>query len=194
MTPLLSRRDVRIRTVLTLFVMAVPLARILADGPIQANPAPLDCGMVALFHLLRLEGFSVELPRVESRLPASPRGGNSMKDLRLAARAFGMELTGVAMPKDGRAIDRPIIMFLKRGPHGHFLVVRPVGHTGKLVQVIDSVAPPAVIDKAELSASPEWTGLALVPDRPNVLVWAAGGVVVLCAAAAKLAWAIPKNH
>ncbi len=66
-----------------------------------------------------------------------------------------------------RAIDRPMLVFLNRGEHGHFLVLRPVGTTGKLVQVVDSVNPPAVIDKTALFAAKSWTGLALIPDEPR---------------------------
>ena len=70
---------------------------------------------------------------------------------------------------------------MKRTQHGHFLVIRPVGHTGKLVQIVDSLQSPEVIDKSVLLASPEWTGLALVPGRISwtpVLVGGSLGTIV----------------
>jgi hypothetical protein len=71
-------------------------------------------------------------------------------------------------------------VFLARGRHGHYVVLRPVGHTGKLVQVLDPNEEPVVLDAARLYASPEWTGLALVPARPN---WTARVVGTIGAAA-----------
>jgi hypothetical protein len=58
-----------------------------------------------------------------------------------------------------------MIVFLKRPQHGHFQVVRPVGHTGKLAQVIDASSSPEIVDRLAMFTSPEWTGIALVPDR-----------------------------
>ena len=71
-------------------------------------------------------------------------------------------------------------MFLKSGPEGHFIVVRPVGHTGRLVQVLDGELNPNVGDAEWLFASPSWTGLALVPHRTNYLALAAAGVSACC--------------
>ena len=61
----------------------------------------------------------------------------------------------------------------------YFLVIRPIGHTGKLVQVIDSDQPTRVMDKADLIASDQWTGLVLVPRRMNWPAVAALGLLAL---------------
>jgi hypothetical protein len=126
-----------------------------------------DCGTQALYTLLQLEGRPTDLRRLESHLPVPTPRGYSMGQLRDAAGFCGLELIGVRLRGGARAPDRPALAFLKRGPHGHFVVIRPVGHTGKLVQVIDPSGPIDVTDAANLYASREWTGLALIPARPN---------------------------
>ncbi len=90
-----------------------------------------------------------------------------MADLRDAARAHGLVLTGVTLRRDGAAPDRPALVFMKREGHGHFLIIRPVGHSGRLVQIIDTIGDPSITDAAELYATPQWTGIALVPTRHN---------------------------
>jgi ABC-type bacteriocin/lantibiotic exporter with double-glycine peptidase domain len=128
----------------------------------------VDCGPSALYNLSRLLGRPLELDAIRSRLPSTRRGNFSMEELQKSALACGLRLRGVLLAKsEERAIDRPMLVFLNRGEHGHFLVLRPVGTTGKLVQVVDSVNPPAVIDKTALFAAKSWTGLALIPDEPR---------------------------
>lgn len=152
-------------TWMLLGVIAIGQAR--AEGE-AAGPAPVfDCGTLALHQLLQLEGCPTDLLVLSSRLPDPPPRGHSMKALRDAARTCGLSLRGVLVSKSARALDRPAIVFLRRRDHGHFIVVRPIGHTGKLVQVIDPNETPDVVDAADLYASPDWTGLALIPDRPN---------------------------
>lgn len=102
-----------------------------------------------------------------------------MAELREAARACGLTLVGVRLPRSGHAPDRPALVFLEGEDHGHFLVVRPVGHSGKLIQVIDSIGDPVVMDAADLYASNQWTGLALVPVRPNWPLRIAVGLMIL---------------
>jgi ABC-type bacteriocin/lantibiotic exporter with double-glycine peptidase domain len=129
--------------------------------------AKYDCGTIALHTLLALDGRATPIDTLRTRLPAPSSRGHSMAELRDAARSFGLTLTGVKLSRSGRAPDRPALVFLKRDDHGHFLVVRPVGHSGKLIQIIDSTGDPIVRDAVDLYASPQWTGLALVPARPN---------------------------
>jgi hypothetical protein len=88
-----------------------------------------------------------------------------MLELQEAARSHGVDLAGVLLPKNGRALDRPALAFLKVGEHGHYVTIRPVGHSGRLIQVIDPNNGPRVSDVDRLYSAPEWTGLALVPVR-----------------------------
>lgn len=132
----------------------------------SASSATSDCGTQALYVLLRLEGRSVEPARLGAILPPPRPDGHSMKELRDAARVVRLDLAGVRIRRSDRAPDRPILALVHDGPHGHFIVVRPIGHTGRLVQVIDGIRPPRVVNAAVLYASPGWTGLALIPHRP----------------------------
>lgn len=131
------------------------------------RPEMADCGPMSLALLLRLEGISGEPRAIMDHLPPRPSGGYSMLELREAARPLGMNLTGVRIVRGGPTPDRPIIALLDKKPDGHFVVVRPVGRTGKLVQVIDPAGQLEVLDASALYASPEWTGLTLMPSRPN---------------------------
>ena len=102
-----------------------------------------------------------------------------MAELRDAARSFGLTLTGVKFSQSSRAPDRPALVFLKQDDHGHFLIVRPVGHSGKLIQIIDSVGDPIVVDAVNLYASPQWTGLVLIPVRPHWPLRVAFGMLTI---------------
>ncbi len=152
----------------------------------QAPPKPLyDCGTMALYTLLRIEGFPTGLKHLEAILPQPNPGGHSMRELQEAAAARGLLLEGVLLSKEKRAIDRSMLVFLRQNPHGHFMVVRPVGWTGNLVQILDPNRPPDVVDSSELLASSQWTGLALRPARVN---WPsrAGWILGICSVAVGL--------
>lgn len=147
-------------------VLLLFVGRASADGEPAEGPA-FDCGTLALYTLIRLEGHPVDLKALEARLPAPRDRGYSMEDLRVAARSFDLNLSGVHVLASDYAPDRPILAFIRLRPHGHYFVIRPVGHTGRLVQVLDSNREPYVLDATGLYNSPEWTGIALIPDRPN---------------------------
>ncbi len=55
-------------------------------------------------------------------------------------------------------------------------MIRPVGHTGLLIQMLDGDRTPMVLDVEQLFGSPLWTGFALIPRRTNPPMLAAGGV------------------
>ncbi len=162
-----------------------------AEPPIAIDPEP-DCGTIALFNLLRFIGQDATLDEVKSTLEAHPPGGFSLEELREGARRLGAELVGVRMDQVDGAPDRPILAYVDRDGHGHFLVVRPVGHTGKLLQVLDGVQPPEVMDASTLQAMPSWTGLSLAPVRSD---WLSSANLALTLAAALLlvVWIIPRT-
>ena len=148
----------------------------LATAGDPATPEPWDCGAKSLYHLLRLEGRPTELDRLLGILGPSSSTGRSFLSLRKAARECGLNLEAVALPKTPPSLNGPALAFIKGESEGHFLVVRPVGHTGRLVQVIDGDREPVVLDAESLFASPSWTGLALVPRRTNWAALLAGSV------------------
>jgi ABC-type bacteriocin/lantibiotic exporter with double-glycine peptidase domain len=154
------------------------------DQPVAA--VEVDCGLASLYLLLRLEGHPVALPSLASQLPPLPAEGHSLRDLRDVARGLGLRVTGMLLPTGQPAPRSTCLAFVNRGGHGHFLVLRPVGHTGKLVQVFDGLGGPVVLDWTNLRGSPEWTGLVLLTDQTSawpriasVLVLAGGLSVVL---------------
>jgi uncharacterized iron-regulated membrane protein len=150
----------------------------------SAEPAPSDgqwdCGTFALYHLLRLEGRPAELNRLRATLGASSPEGHSFRELREAAARFRSAVDAVVLPKQRSAIRGPTLIFLKDGSEGHFVVVRPVGHTGHLIQLLDGEKTPDVLDAERLFASRYWTGLALVPHRTNYFGLSTAGISGCC--------------
>lgn len=94
-----------------------------------------DRDVNALFILLHWEGRAVTLGGLESVLPPHRADGYSMAKLSSASRSLGLLLDGVKFVKRDRPLDRSAIAFLKDAKGGHFIVLRPVGSTGTLVQV-----------------------------------------------------------
>lgn len=132
-------------------------------GDTESTPEVRDCGSKSLYLILRLEGWIGELKDLQGHLPRISENGHSMLDLRNAASACGLKLVAKKLPVGGEISDRPALVFLDQGQHGHFVVIRPVGHSGKLDQIIDPNGPSEVIDINEMHAMSEWTGLALIP-------------------------------
>lgn len=153
-----------------------------ADEGAETRDAHPDCGPIALATLLHLEDVPVRVEELAGRM-GSDGIGHSLAQLRDEASRLGVPLTGVRLSGDPRDLDRPALIHLNRGQHGHFLVVRPVGHSGTLVQVFDAQGSPVVIDGDALYRSREWTGMALIPargvgSRRLVAVWIATGAGV----------------
>ena len=82
-----------------------------------------------------------------------------------ASLALGLPLRGVSLDLTDTPLDRPALVHLKRGNEGHFVVIRPVGHSGKLVQVIDPIDGVEVLDTQVLLSSAFWTGHAFDPNQ-----------------------------
>ena len=135
------------------------------EGASRLTPVEVDCGLASLYLLLQLEGYPIGLSALPERLPPRAAAGYSMMELRDAAGRLGLRLVGVHLQAGKHFPSTPFLAFLNRGGHGHFLVIRPVGHTGRMVQVFDGLQDPIVMDWANLYKSPGWTGLALVPHR-----------------------------
>ncbi len=151
-----------------------------AEEPPKVDP--WDCGTVSLYHLLRLTGHSLDIDGLQVVLGTPGAEGHSFHQLREAAGHFGLSVDAVVLPKRRSAIQGPVLLFAKLGQEGHFFVVRPVGHTGRLVQLLEGDRPPSVVDAERLFNSRAWTGLALVPHQPNYLALGAAGLAVGCMA------------
>lgn len=158
----------------------------LQDTPDIANePRTKSCGVVALYQFLRLEMCEVDIGSIIKALPSPPPTGDSLEDLRRVAGESGKTLQGVIWRDEIHSPPRPMLAYVRRGTHGHFLVVRPVGHTGRLVQVLDGFNPPFVIDAEQLLKNEQWTGIGLADlsvERNRGLVygcWLIIGILIL---------------
>ena len=137
----------------------------------------LSCGTLSLTTLLRLETGAGTPEQVATHLPETSE--HSLADLRNAAREFGVPLRGVRIRLDDWPLDRPALVKFNREESGHFVVVRSVGHNGRLMQIIDPTHGVSVQDADQVFRSRAWTGLALVPargldDRPLRFILAIG--------------------
>lgn len=125
-----------------------------------------DCGVNALFVLLHLEGLPVPLDHVKSVLPPRHPDGYSMAELAAAAEALGLGLEGMRFAEGDKAPARPVIAFLRDARGGHFAVLRPVGTTGTMVQVIDPPSAPWITDYDRVFSVRQWPGRVLVARDP----------------------------
>jgi len=151
-----------------------------APGARAEETTKLDCGVNALFVLLRLEGLPVTLDRLERALPTRCPDGYSMAELAAAARSLGLSLEGVRFGKPDKALDRPAIAFVKDARGGHFAVFRPVGTTGTMVQVIDLPHVPWIADYDRVFSAKPWTSRILIRRD----AWIVRNIVPLLMAAA----------
>ena len=126
----------------------------------------LDCGVNALFVLLHLEGRPISFDRLESALPPRRPDGYSMTELAGAAWSLGLPLDGVKFMKGDKPLGRPAIAFFQNARGGHFAVLRPVGTTGTMVQVIDPPHVPLITDYDRILGSKGWTGRILLSGPP----------------------------
>ena len=139
-----------------------------ASSPAKLPPPP--CGIEALYVLCRLENFPADLATVQKLFESPHPAGHSIPGIAAAARCLGLNVHGMRLKTGPRKLDRPALVFIERGTHGHFVVVRPVGHTGTLVQVIDAHNSVEVLDYTTLTRQPGWTGYGLVPSRNNTFM------------------------
>jgi len=123
-----------------------------------------SCGPLALYVLGQFEGRRWSLASLESRLGRDRGSRFSFQDLREAASSRGLRLIGVRFSKEDWPLDRPALIHLETERDGHFMVVRPVGHSGTMVQVFDPVQGLTVYDVDDFFARKP-TVNALIPIR-----------------------------
>ncbi|RUL81427.1 cysteine peptidase family C39 domain-containing protein [Tautonia sociabilis] len=137
-----------------------------ATGPARdasAEPgAGHSCGALALALFGRLQGLAWDPAEVDRRLGPDSGPGHSMAQLIRTANAMGLSLRGVRLDPAAWPMSGPAILHLQRGRAGHFVVIRPVGQSGRLVQLLDPPSTSEVLELDRLARSPEWTGAAIV--------------------------------
>ncbi len=92
-----------------------------------------DCGRNCLFILLTDLGHATDLDAVIRALPPRPPAGFSMSELQSAASALGLRLQGVRFDRGQLPLRKPAIAYINPSGEGHFILLRPVGSTGKVV-------------------------------------------------------------
>jgi ABC-type bacteriocin/lantibiotic exporter with double-glycine peptidase domain len=167
---------------LGLIVLLVPAANVRAAATDERTK--LDCGVNALFILLRLEGRPVSLDRLLDSLPPRHPDGYSMDELTAASRTLGLELEGIRFAKGDEPPKRPAIAFVKDDRGGHFAVLRPVGTTGTMVQVIDPPSPPWIGDFDRIIGTKIWTGRILVAREPRLAQRSITAILIIAGFAA----------
>ena len=155
------------RAMFGLIVCLGSAGELLADAP--AGLIMLDCGVNTLYVLHQLEGRPVPLDRLEAVLPARQNEGYSMAELMAASRSLGLTLEGVQLAEGEAPPNRSAIVFLKDAKAGHYVVVRPVGTTRTMVQIIDPPSAPRTTDYDRLQKTRAWTGRALVASSPYLV-------------------------
>ena len=141
-------------------IAAVMIAALASADDLATEYVPPDCGPTALYLLLHFFGNPADLSTVESALPSS---NHSMAEIQRAAASRGVALEGREHGPDRPPPDRVSIAYMKTNGVGHYIVLRPVGVLGTMVQVIDPPRPPRVMDYDRLVSNPSWTGRLLVP-------------------------------
>jgi hypothetical protein len=140
-----------------------------AGGPEQPGPERhrLDCGVNTLYLLHQSLGRPTTLEQLDALLPPRNAAGYSMAELARASRAAGVALEGVELDRRrGLRFSQPAIAYLHHERGGHFVLIRPVGTRGGMVQVIDPPRVPRVVDAGALAYRPGWTGRVLRPRPP----------------------------
>ena len=172
------------------WLAAVPVLWMASEAIAADNAAekgrPPDCGVNALFLLLNLEGRPITIDRLERALPARNPQGYSMAELSAASQAMGLPLDGVKFDKGDEPLDRPAIAFFKDAKAGHFALLRPVGATGTMVQLIDPPHAPQILDYSRLFQSKTWTGRVLIRREPWFVRYARPLIVAAVALSATL--------
>ena len=126
-----------------------------------------DCGLQSLYVLLSVKGIHIDLDSLLVERRHVPGEGTSLFTLRRLAARHGLLLDGVRIRRRNASLDRPSIVHLARGQHGHFVFMRPMDR--ERIQIIDSADGVYTIAVGDLSSIRGWTGYALVPHRPRRL-------------------------
>jgi hypothetical protein len=152
-----------------------------APGPTEVAGNRMSCGPISLATLLSLRGRHVDPALIESRL--GKRESHSLAELRDAAASFGLASKGVRIAGKRWTVRLPAIVLMQRRGAGHFAVLRAVGHSGQLVQIIEATYEVAIVDAGALLGSASWTGMALIEvncweERRLLLAFVAGSLVV----------------
>jgi ABC-type bacteriocin/lantibiotic exporter with double-glycine peptidase domain len=134
------------------------------DPSAKRHETQYECNTISLYMFYKINCIDIDINMIEGLLPPSTARGRNMEALVNASRTLGLPLEAVRFGPN-EPIQEPSIILVRRSEHGHFVVVRPVGRSGKLLQVLDGYAAPRIVEATRVYQSPQWTGLALVMPR-----------------------------
>jgi len=102
-----------------------------------------DCGPVALYALLSLEGFAVDFKTLSTEIPLDPVRGCSLGDLRRAASTLGVPTeTRFVNPNALAKLRMPFILHGNQSienDFGHFVVVVAYDREKDLFAIVDPI-------------------------------------------------------
>jgi hypothetical protein len=130
----------------------------------------VTCAVEALYLYLQTVSREVPLRKLASEFSPPNRGGHSMYEIARVARRHGVGLTGIALKGRSRTLREPMIAYLKRSDHSHFVVLRPIGTSGELVQVLDPSGGIRSVDYDAFQKIAGWTGMVLVRTKPSLFL------------------------
>jgi len=132
-----------------------------------AEPPEPSCGAMCILVLARLQESTVDLPAIQAELGPPSFAGHSIKQMASALEALGMPCSAVSVLPSDWPIQGMGIFHTQNGERGHYVVVRPVGHSGQLAQVLDPTGSVLVEDYEALAQAPGWTGSCLLIHSPR---------------------------
>lgn len=154
-----------------LFPRIVCVGLIMALGPELPGQSshydyqPPVCGLNSLYMLMQIYRRPTSLEVLERSLPARHTLGYSMAELRAAAVASGLHLEGETFTQANVPLDRLAIAHLRthKPGGGHFVVLRPIGQHGLMVQVLERPFAPRAVDYADLLRANDGSLDLLIP-------------------------------
>lgn len=162
-------------------VVNLLLLVVLHGEPVHATEeTSASCGLGALYCLLRAEGKSCTLLDVAAVLPHQTAEGYSLLEIQEGARLLGLSLKGIQTSSANAAPRKRAMVYLSNREFGHFIVIEPVGKSGKLVQVIDPVGLTYVVAYAELKHRKDWTGKMLLVAPWDLASTQGAAIVMFC--------------
>lgn len=173
------------------------LSAVIANNGRANDLSAFDCGSNALFLLLHYKGMNQNIHQVLAALPARNKRGFSMAEISNASAKLGLPLSGELISASQMPPNMPVIAYFRKSENGHFAVLRPVGTTGTMVQLIDPPFAPQIVDYKQLSQSPQWNGKLLVPRdswKLPVWTWIVVSTVAVVAFVASLAKPRSRSH
>lgn len=121
------------------------------------------CGPGSLYVYLRFLGKNVTLAEVHAALPPPSSEGHSIAEIQQGAAKLGVTLRCYQKYH----VREPAIAFLRFSHSGHFVVLRPIGDSGTLIQMVDPIGEAFTTNWSTVTKYEGWTGVALVRYNPT---------------------------